>query len=139
MAQAPTPPLRLYGLANCDTCKKARAWLAAAGVAHSFHDFKAQGPSDASLRHWLAALGPDALINRRGTTWRNLDPAAQHAAQRAATQGAAAQADTALPLLRTQPSLIKRPLVEWPNGQVSVGFDVAAWELAVVELTRPRG
>lgn len=119
MPQAPTPPLRLYGLANCDTCKKARAWLAAAGVAHSFHDFKAQGPSDTSLRHWLAALGPELLINRRGTTWRSLD---------ASTQGAATQADTALPLLRAQPSLIKRPLVEWPNGQVSVGFDNAAWE-----------
>ncbi|OZB52133.1 MAG: arsenate reductase, partial [Thiomonas sp. 14-66-4] len=69
----------LYGIPNCDTVKKARAWLGAQGVAHAFHDFKKHGVPEAALDAWLAALGWEALVNRKGTTWRGLDDATRAA------------------------------------------------------------
>ncbi|MBC7938638.1 MAG: arsenate reductase, partial [Chitinophagaceae bacterium] len=65
----------LYGITNCDTVKRARAWLTAAPLAHQFHDFKKQGVPAQRLDVWMAAVGWDTLVNRRGTTWRHLDPA----------------------------------------------------------------
>ena len=65
----------LYGIPNCDTVKKARAWLAAQGVDYRFHDFKTQGVPESRLPAWLAAVGWDKLVNRQGTTWRRLDAA----------------------------------------------------------------
>ena len=108
----------LYGIANCDTVKRARAWLTEQGHAHRFHDFKKEGVPAERLQTWADACGIDVLLNRRGTTWRQLDPAAQ---QRAA------EASGALALMQAQPSVIKRPVVEWPDGGVTVGFDAAAW------------
>ncbi|MDO5289540.1 MAG: ArsC family reductase [Pseudomonadota bacterium] len=112
------PALTLYGIANCDTVKKARAWLTARRVAHVFHDFKKQGvPADA-LAHWLKALGWDKVLNRQGTTWRKLAPGQQAAVRDAASAAA---------WLTEQPSAIKRPVVQWPDGSVSVGFAEADW------------
>ncbi|WP_232540274.1 arsenate reductase [Azohydromonas aeria] len=112
---------RLHGIPNCDTVKRARAWLAAQGREHEFVDFKRQPPDAAQLQRWSQALGgADALVNRRGTTWRKLDDA-----QRAAAE---ASPDGALALLRAQPSLIRRPVVEWGDGAVTAGFDAAAWQ-----------
>ena len=108
----------LYGIPNCDTVKRARAWLTAHGVAHTFHDFKKSGVPDAALDRWLAATGWERLLNRKGTTWRKLDPATQ-----AAVTGAA----TARMLMLAQTSVIKRPVVDWPDGTVSVGFDEAVF------------
>jgi arsenate reductase (glutaredoxin) len=110
--------MRLYGIANCDSVKRARTWLAKQGVAHEFHDFKKAGVPAAGLDAWVAALGWEPLLNRRGTTWRQLD---------AAAQAAVVDAASARALMRAQPSLIKRPVVEWPGGRVSVGFDAQAW------------
>ncbi len=107
----------VYGIPNCDTVKKARAWLLAQGVAHRFHDFKKAGvPED--LPAWAEALGWEALLNRRGSTWRALSP-----------EGQAAVLDTpsAMALMRAQPSVIKRPVVRWADGVVTVGFDAALW------------
>jgi arsenate reductase (glutaredoxin) len=112
--------LVLYGIPNCDTVKKARAWLADHGVEHAFHDFKKQGVPAAHLEAWLHAAGPDRLLNRQGTTWRKLDAAEQ--ARSATGEGARA-------LMLAQPSVIKRPVVEWPDGTVTVGFDPAQWTL----------
>jgi Spx/MgsR family transcriptional regulator len=112
--------LILYGIPNCDTVKKARAWLAGQGVAHAFHDFKKQGVPPARLDAWLEAAGADRLLNRQGTTWRKLDPAVQ--ARGADAAGARA-------LMLEQPSVIKRPVVEWPDGSITVGFDPAQWTL----------
>ena len=109
--------ITVYGIPNCDTVKKARAWLAARAVEHVFHDFKKQGVPLESLDHWLATLGWEALVNRKGTTWRKLD---------AAEQGAVIDASTARALMLAQASVIKRPVVEW-GSQVTVGFDTAAW------------
>lgn len=110
----------LYGIPNCDTVKKARAWLDEHGMAHDFHDFKKQGVPEAALNHWLAQLGWEVLVNRKGTTWRQLDEAARAAVVNAASARAA---------LLAHPSLIKRPVVQW-TGQaaaVTVGFDAADW------------
>lgn len=111
--------LTLYGIPNCDTVKKARAWLAERGVAAQFHDFKKQGVPAAGLDRWLAAAGWDKLLNRQGTTWRKLDPA---------TQAGVTDAASARALMLAQASVIKRPVVEWPDGAVTVGFDAAGWQ-----------
>ncbi len=112
----------LYGIPNCDTVKKARAWLGAQGVAHAFHDFKKQGVPEAALDAWLAALGWEALVNRKGTTWRGLDDA---------TRAAVADAAGARRALLAQPSLIKRPVVQWADGAFTAGFDPADWQRRV--------
>jgi Spx/MgsR family transcriptional regulator len=108
----------LYGIPNCDTVKKARAWLDAQGVPHRFHDFKKAGVPADHLAGWMRDVGWERLLNRQGTTWRKLDPALQAQASDAA--GAAA-------LMLAQPSVIKRPVVEWP-GRTTVGFDPALWQ-----------
>lgn len=108
----------LYGISNCDTVKKARAWLTAQGVSAPFHDFKKQGVPAERLQHWLAAAGWQQVLNRRGTTWRKLD---------AATQASVQDAASAAALLLREPSAIKRPVAEWPDGSVSLGFDAPDW------------
>lgn len=110
--------LTLHGLPNCDTVKRARAWLQQQGVAHAFHDFKKQGLPEAVLQAALDGVGAARLLNRQGSTWRQLDEAARAAADTAAGLPA---------LLRERPSLIKRPLVAWPDGGWTVGFDAADW------------
>lgn len=111
-------PLLLHGIPNCDTVKRARAWLAEHGVAHEFHDFKRQGVPADRLAAWVQALGWERLLNRQGTTWRKLDPV---------TQAAVADAGRAMALMQAQPSVIRRPVVQWPDGRVTVGFDAADW------------
>jgi Spx/MgsR family transcriptional regulator len=106
--------LVLYGIPNCDTVKKARAWLAAQGIEHAFHDFRKQGVPAERLDAWLAALGWQALVNRRGTTWRKLDPALQAAV----TDAASARA-----LLLAQASVIRRPVIERDGEVLGAGFD----------------
>jgi Spx/MgsR family transcriptional regulator len=112
--------IRLHGIPNCDTVKRARAWLNGQDRPHEFIDFKKNPPEGAQLRRWSEALGSvDVLVNRRGTTWRQLDDA-----QRAGADAA----EGALALLQSKPSLIKRPVVEWPDGRVTAGFYPAAWQ-----------
>jgi Spx/MgsR family transcriptional regulator len=108
----------LYGIPNCDTVKKARAWLADAGVDYTFHDFRKDGVPPDRLEAWLGTAGWEKLLNRKGTTWRRLDGDAQ---------ARAADAGGARALMLAQPSVIKRPVVEWPDGTVSVGFEPASW------------
>ena len=110
--------VRLYGIPNCDTVKKARTWLADQGLEVVFWDFKKQGVPAAELATWAHALGWELLINRKGTTWRKLDPAVQQAVIDSAS---------AMKLMQSQPSVIKRPVICWPDGSVSVGFDAALW------------
>ena len=110
--------ITLYGIPNCDTVKKARAWLADQGIAYRFHDFKKDGVPPAQLDAWLDALGWEKLVNRQGTTWRKLDPA---------TQAGVRDVASARRLLLAQPSAIKRPVVQWGPGRTTVGFDPPAW------------
>ncbi len=109
--------ITVYGIPNCDTVKKARAWLNERGLDHTFHDFKKAGVPDDQWPAWEKALGWQRLLNRQGTTWRKLSPAEQAAVQ---------DAPSAQALMRQQPSLIKRPVVNWGN-RLTVGFDAAAW------------
>lgn len=124
-----TNAITVYGIAHCGTVKKARAWLTAQGLPHHFHDFKKHGvPADA-LQGWMDALGWEALINRRGTTWRQLDGAAQAGV----CDGASAAA-----LLVQHPSATRRPVVEWRTAgllrRTSVGFDASQWAQWAAEL-----
>ena len=108
----------VYGIANCDTVKRARAWLEEHGRGHTFHDFKKAGVPEKRLDAWLKASGWETLLNRKGTTWRQLD---------AAAQARITDAKSARALMLEQPSVIKRPVVEWDDGRITVGFDVAQW------------
>jgi Spx/MgsR family transcriptional regulator len=108
----------VYGITNCDTVKRARAWLDQRGTGYAFHDFKRSGVPGPRLDAWLEAAGWEALVNRKGTTWRKLDAAAQERV----TDAAAARA-----LMLAQPSVIKRPVVEWDDGRITVGFDAVEW------------
>ena len=108
----------VYGIPNCDTVKKARAWLDAQGVAYRFHDFRKDGVPEPNMGRWVAELGWEKLVNRKGTTWRRLPEA---------TQAGVVDAASAQRLMLAEPSVIKRPIVEWPSG-LTVGFDVPAWE-----------
>ena len=107
----------LYGITNCDTVKKARAWLTAQGLMYEFHDFKKAGVPADRLAAWESALGWQKLLNRKGTTWRKLEPL---------EQAGAVDAISAQALMRVQPSLIKRPVVEW-ESRTTVGFDPVVW------------
>ena len=108
----------LYGIPNCDTVKRARDWLAAHGVDHRFHDFRKQGVPADRLAAWVSAVGWERVLNRRGTTWRKLaEP----------QQASVVDADSAQALMREQASVIKRPVVEWDDGRITVGFDADDW------------
>lgn len=105
--------ITVYGIPNCDTVKKARTWLAEHGLEVAFHDFKKQGVPADLLPAWLAAFGRDKLVNRAGTTWRKLDDAARAAV----VDDAAATA-----LMLAEPSVVKRPVVRWADGSLTLGF-----------------
>jgi arsenate reductase len=110
--------ITLYGIPNCDTVKKARTWLDQYGVTCQFFDFKKQGVPEQRLTAWVTTLGWEPLVNTRGTTWRKLNDA---------TRAAVTDAPRAIALILAHPSVIKRPVVDWADGSVSVGFDDAGW------------
>ena len=103
--------ITLYGIKNCDTMKKARAWLDAHGVAYVFHDYKSAGIDGARLDLWMAQVGWEALLNRAGTTFRKLPE----------TEREGLDATRARTLMLAQPSMIKRPVME-RDGRITVGF-----------------
>jgi len=105
--------IMLYGISNCDTVKKARAWLAEQGVEYGFHDFRKQGLPGDRLDAWLRDIGWEQLLNRKGTTWRKLDPA---------VQAGVVDPTSARAIMSAQPSIIRRPVIEW-GRQTTVGFD----------------
>jgi arsenate reductase len=103
--------ITMYGIKNCDTIKKARAWLEEHGVAYAFHDYKAEGIDAARLSRWSAGVGWEVLLNRAGTTFRKLPEAYREGIDAA----------KAAALMLAQPSMIKRPVLEYPGGLL-VGF-----------------
>lgn len=111
--------ITVHGIPNCDTVKKARTWLTEHGVEYQFHDFKKQGVPESALDQWLAATGWETVINRKGNTWRQLDEATRASVSDAASARAVALAN---------PSVIKRPVVQWTDGGITVGFDATAWQ-----------
>jgi Spx/MgsR family transcriptional regulator len=112
--------IEFYGIPNCDTVKKARAWLEARGIEYTFHDYKKEGADPDKLRQWIAAKGWETVLNRRGTAFRKLDSA----------QTAELDPEKAVPLMQATPSTIKRPVVEYLGGLL-VGFDPAEWAAAL--------
>ena len=110
--------ITLYGIPNCDSVKKSRAWLAGQGTAYQFFDFKKQGVPEQRLTAWVKALSWETLVNIRGTTWRKLDDA---------IRAGVTDAPMAIALMLAHPSVIKRPVMEWGDCSVSVGFDSVEW------------
>jgi arsenate reductase len=104
-------PTTLYGIKNCDTMKKARAWLDTKGVAYTFHDYKVAGIDRARLARWAKDVGWEILLNRAGTTFRKLPEADKDGLNEA----------KAIALMLAQPSMIKRPVLE-RGGKLLVGF-----------------
>lgn len=105
--------MKLYGIPNCDTVKKARAWLSARNISVDFHDFKKHGVDAAWLQQVATQTGWEALLNTRGTTWRQLDAAAKQAMVDQAS---------AIALMVQHSSLIKRPVLH-ANGRYHLGFN----------------
>ncbi|HEY6917288.1 MAG TPA: ArsC family reductase [Allosphingosinicella sp.] len=103
--------LTLYGIKNCDTVKKARAWLDARGAAYAFHDYKVAGADEGKLRQWVEELGWEAVLNRAGTTFRKLPDADK----------ADLDAEKAIRLMLAQPSMIKRPILDLGTRHIA-GF-----------------
>lgn len=112
--------IRLYGIPSCDTVKKARSWLDAHGHGYAFHDYKKEGADPEKLARWVAVKGVDTILNRRGTTFRQLS----------AADKADIDAAKAVKLMTSHPSLIKRPVVEHDGGLL-VGFNEAEWVRAL--------
>lgn len=114
--------IHLFGIPNCDTMKKARAWLDAHDQPFTFHDYKKEGADPDRLTVWIAAAGLDVVVNRKGTTYRALSEA---------DKALTADSRTAVALLVQQPSIIKRPIVEYPGG-ILVGFREEEWSAALL-------
>jgi arsenate reductase len=104
-------PVTIYGIKNCDTMKKARAWLDGHGVAYSFHDYKTEGIAKDKLKKWSDALGWETLLNRAGTTFRKLPDSDKEGLNE----------KKAIALMLAQPSMIKRPVLELA-GKLLAGF-----------------
>lgn len=112
--------ITIYGIRNCDTMKKARAWLDGRGIAYRFHDYKQEGVDRATLEGWSEKAGWETLLNRAGTTFRKLSD----------EDKAGIDDQKAITLMLAQPSLIKRPVLE-ANGRLLVGFKPETWEAAL--------
>ena len=106
-------PITIYGIKNCDTMKKARAWLDARGVGYVFHDYKAAGIDRGAVEAWARAVGWETLLNRAGQTFRKLPEADK----------AGVDEKKAVALMLAQPSMIKRPVLELSGGKLLVGFN----------------
>lgn len=109
----------IYGIKNCDTVKKALTWLKNKKVDFEFHDYKTNGISEQKLKEWSKQVGWESLVNKRGTTWRQLE----ESAQAKITNEAAAIA-----LMKDKTSIIKRPLIEKDGKVVALGFDESAYK-----------
>jgi len=109
--------MKLYGIKNCDTVKKARAWIAERGANVTFHDFKTEGLSLDLLDRWEKTVGWEVLLNRKGTTWRGLNDEVKQSIT---------DATSAKRLMLEKPSVIKRPVLETGN-EVHVGFSIEVY------------
>ena len=114
-------PITIYGIKNCDTMKKARAWLDQRGVEYSFHDYKTAGIERERLERWSKKVGWEALLNRSGTTFRKLSD----------KDKSGLDAGKALSLMLAQPSMIKRPVLELGGGRLLVGFTPELYQRSV--------
>jgi arsenate reductase len=107
--------ITLYGIKNCDTVKKARAWLEQHNIVYQFHDFRADGLDEPQVKAWINELGLDTLVNKRSTTWKDLDEATKNQFEANAAQ-----------VITANPTLIKRPLLDTGKHK-QVGFKDAEY------------
>ncbi|NKJ01948.1 arsenate reductase [Novosphingobium sp. SG707] len=112
--------ITLYGIPNCDTVKKARKWLEGNGVSYAFHDYKKAGADKDKLTNWIIEAGLDKILNRAGTTFKKLPEEIR----------AMVDENLAVSLMVENPSMIKRPIVEYKGGLL-VGFKASEWETAL--------
>lgn len=110
--------LKVYGIKNCNTVKKALNWLEENGQEYEFHDYKKSGISKEKIKEWQASVGWEPLINKRGTTWRRLERGVQEEID---------GPETASKLMQENTSLIKRPIIEG-KGPIILGFDSSEYE-----------
>lgn len=110
----------IHGIRNCDTMKKARAWLDGRGIAYDFHDYKTQGIKEATLRAWARELGWRNVINQAGTTFRRLPEVDREGLTE----------DRAIALMLTHPSMIRRPILDLGARRMA-GFSPATYEAAL--------
>lgn len=103
--------ITLYGIKNCDTVKKARKWLDENSITYRFHDVRSDGLDQGMLGHWIDAVGWETVLNKRGTTWRKLDPTIQENIS----------ANNVTELLLEHPAMIKRPVLDI-KGAITIGF-----------------
>jgi len=113
--------LKIYGIPNCDTVKKARDWLATKGIAYDFHNYKTDGIDTARLQDWIGKIGWEKVLNKASTTFKDLPAEAK----------TALDADKAIALMIAQPSMIKRPVFE-KDGRITAGFKPDSAELKAV-------
>ena len=111
--------ITIYGIKNCDTMKKARAWLDRHTIGYEFHDYKTQGIERAQLESWVKQVGWETLLNRAGTTFKKLPDAKKSGVDE----------KKALALMLDQPSMIKRPVLD-VGGKLTVGFKPEIYERA---------
>lgn len=111
--------MQLFGIPNCNTVKKARTWLEAHHITYTFHDFKKEPPTQSLLENWLVQQPWESLVNRAGMTWRNLTDA-----EKAAVSDKA----SAINLMMSKPSVIKRPVLVQEGKILSLGFSESNYE-----------
>jgi arsenate reductase (glutaredoxin) len=111
--------MKLYGIANCNTVKKARDWLDANSIEYEFHDFKKLGVNRQLLENWLSQIEDSKLINRAGMTWRNLD---------ASTKDSINSKETVIKLMSEKTSVIKRPILEKEGQIIALGFSESEYQ-----------
>jgi arsenate reductase len=111
-------PLTIYGIKNCDTMKKARAFLDKRGVDYAFHDYKVAGVERGKLEGWAKKVGWETLLNRAGTTFRKLPE----------NEKEGLTEKKAIALMLAQPSMIRRPVLELGGGKILVGFKAEEYE-----------
>ncbi|WP_211825672.1 ArsC family reductase [Kistimonas asteriae] len=109
--------ITMYGISNCDTIKKARRWMDENNIAYQFHDYRKDGLTEAQLTQWTDSLGWEALLNRRGTTWRKLPEATRDTIDHA----------SAIAIMLENPAIIKRPLLV-AGDHYQLGFQPAQWQ-----------
>ena len=109
--------ITVYGIKNCDSVKKARKWLQEHNIEHRFHDVRTEGIETETIQNWIDQVGWQVVLNKRGTSWRNLD---SHQQQNVTESNLAS-------LLQSNPTLIKRPVLN-VDGIISIGFSPDSYQ-----------
>ena len=113
----------VYGIKNCNTVKTALDWLMKHHVEFTFHDYKKSGVTDGKLKEWIKQVGWESLVNKRGTTWKQLDDV---------TKAAVTNQSAAIALMKDKTSVIKRPLIEVDGKIIALGFDEDVYKEKII-------